>query len=257
MTDVAGLRGLEGMPVLLTGGASGIGRAIALRLGEEGAFVGVLDLDASGGDESASAIRSAGGSAFSTAVDITDYAAVERAAEDFAEKAAEIRGLVNCAGWDVAANFLDTGPELWRKVIDINLMGPLNVTKLVLARKAEAGAGRIVSIASDAVRVGSSGESVYAACKGGIISFSKSVAREMAKSGITLNVVSPGPTDTPLFANFDASGKLAAALTRAIPMRRLAQPDDFPGIVAFLLSDDAGFITGQTISVSGGLTRHG
>ncbi len=164
---------------------------------------------------------------------------------------------MNCAGWDVAANFLDTEPELWRKLIDINLLGPLNVTRLVLARMAEAGAGRIVSIASDAGRVGSSGESVYAACKGGIISFSKSVAREMAKSGITLNVVSPGPTDTPLFANFDASGKLAAALTRAIPMRRLAQPDDFPGIVAFLLSDDAGFITGQTISVSGGLTMHG
>jgi 2-hydroxycyclohexanecarboxyl-CoA dehydrogenase len=254
---MAGLRGLQGTPVLLTGGASGIGRAIALRLGAEGAQVGVLDLDAEGGKATADAILGAGGTASAFSVDITDYAAVERAVEDFAAGAGEVRGLVNCAGWDVAANFLDTGPELWRKVIDINLMGPLNVTKLVLARMAEAGAGRIVSIASDAGRVGSSGESVYAACKGGIISFSKSVAREMAKSGITLNVVSPGPTDTPLFASFDASGKLAAALTRAIPMRRLAQPDDFPGIVAFLLSDDAGFITGQTISVSGGLTMHG
>ncbi len=254
---MAGLRGLEGTPVLLTGGASGIGRAIALRLGAEGAQVGVLDLDAEGGKATADAILGSGGTASAFSVDITDYAAVERAVEDFAAGAGELRGLVNCAGWDVAANFLDTGPELWRKVIDINLMGPLNVTKVVLARMAEAGAGRIVSIASDAGRVGSSGESVYAACKGGIISFSKSVAREMAKSGITLNVVSPGPTDTPLFASFDATGKLAAALTRAIPMRRLAQPDDFPGIVAFLLSDDAGFITGQTISVSGGLTMHG
>ena len=134
---------------------------------------------------------------------------------------------------------------------------PLNVTKVVLSRMALAEAGRIVSIASDAGRVGSSGESVYAACKGGIVAFSKSVAREMARRGISLNVVSPGPTDTPLFADFDASGRLAKALERAIPMGRLARPDDFPGLVAFLLSDDAAFITGQTISVSGGLTMHG
>jgi 2-hydroxycyclohexanecarboxyl-CoA dehydrogenase len=121
----------------------------------------------------------------------------------------------------------------------------------------ERGEGRIVSIASDAGRVGSSGESVYAACKGGIIAFSKSVAREVASQGITVNVVSPGPSDTPLFADFDKSGKLAKALERAIPMRRLGQPGDYPGIVAFLISDDASFITGQTISVSGGLTMHG
>lgn len=251
---MAGLAGLEGTPVLLTGGASGIGRAIALRLGDEGCRLGVLDRDAAGAKATAEAI---GDAARAYAVDITDYAAVEAAAAAFEEWAGGIRGLVNCAGWDVAADFLDTDPELWRKLIAVNLLGPLNVTKVVLSRMAAAGAGRIVSIASDAGRVGSSGESVYAACKAGIIGFSKSVAREMARSGIVLNVVSPGPTDTPLFANFDASGKLAAALERAIPMRRLARPDDFPGIVAFLLSDDARFITGQTISVSGGLTMHG
>ncbi len=155
---MAGLRGLQGTPVLLTGGASGIGRAIALRLGAEGAQVGVLDLDAQGGKATADAILGAGGTASAFAVNITDYAAVERAVEDFAASAGEVRGLVNCAGWDVAANFLDTEPELWRKLIDINLVGPLNVTKVVLARMAEAGAGRIVSIASDAGRVGSSGE---------------------------------------------------------------------------------------------------
>jgi 2-hydroxycyclohexanecarboxyl-CoA dehydrogenase len=114
-----------------------------------------------------------------------------------------------------------------------------------------------VSIASDAGRVGSSGESVYAACKGGVVAFGKSIAREVARQGITVNCVSPGPSDTPLFANFDPSGKLAKALERAIPMRRLGQPEDYPGIVALLLSDDAAFITGQTISVSGGLTMHG
>jgi len=251
------MQDIEGKVAVVTGGASGIGRAIALRLGLEGARVGVLDLDGEGAKATIQAIEAAGGHGSAFALDITDYAAVERAVDDFAAQAGAIRGLVNCAGWDVAGNFLDTEPDIWRKVIEINLLGPLNVTKVVLARMAQDGAGRIVSIASDAGRVGSSGESVYAACKGGIVSFSKSVAREMARAGITLNVVSPGPTDTPLFANFDESGKLAAALARAIPMRRLAVPDDFPGIVAFLLSDDAAFITGQTISVSGGLTMHG
>ena len=257
MRGVAGLRGLEGAPVLLTGGASGIGRAIALRLGEEGARVGILDLDAGGGEAVGQVIRGAGGSAWSNGVDITDLAAVERVVADFTAAAGAVRGLVNCAGWDVAASFLDTQPDFWRKLIDINLVGVLNVTRAVLSRMVAHGAGRIVTIASDAGRVGSSGEAVYAACKGGVIAFSKSVAREMAAAGITLNVVSPGPTDTPLFARFDASGRLAKALERAIPMRRLGRPDDFPGIVAFLLSDDAGFITGQTISVSGGLTMHG
>ena len=254
---MAGLRGLDGSPVILTGGASGIGRATALRLADEGARVGVLDLDGEGTAETLTEIEAAGGSGAAYPVDITRLADVEAAVDDFARRFDTPRGLVNCAGWDHAANFLDTDPELWRKVIDINLVGPLNVTRVVLARMHEAGFGRIVSIASDAGRVGSSGESVYAACKGGIVAFSKSVAREMAKQGITLNVVSPGPTDTPLFADFDQSGKLAPALARAIPMRRLAQPDDFPGAIAFLLSDDAAFITGQTLSISGGLTMHG
>jgi 2-hydroxycyclohexanecarboxyl-CoA dehydrogenase len=252
-----GLVGLSGCNTLITGAASGIGRATALRLGEEGAPVGILDLDGDGAESTADAIRQAGGRATAYVVDITDLPAVERAVAAFEENVGPVRGLVNNAGWDLAASFLDTDPEQWRKVIDINLYGPLNVTRSVLSRMVERGAGRIVSIASDAGRVGSSGESVYAACKGGIIAFSKSVAREVAQQGITLNVVSPGPSDTPLFASFDPTGKLARALERAIPMRRLGRPDDYPGIIAFLLSDDAAFITGQTISVSGGLTMHG
>ena len=254
--SMRGLQGIEGMSILLTGGGSGIGRAVCIRLGGEGARVGILDRDAAGADATAALVREAGGQAEVHAVDITHGAAVEAAVRAFAE-GNEIGGLVNCAGWDHADDFLATGPDLWRKIIDINLMGPLHVTRAVLGRMVEAGAGRVVSIASDAGRVGSSGESVYAACKGGIISFTKSVAREVAKTGITLNVVSPGPTDTPLFADFDASGKLAPALARAIPMRRLGQPDDYPGLIAFLLSEEARFITGQTISVSGGLTMHG
>jgi 2-hydroxycyclohexanecarboxyl-CoA dehydrogenase len=252
-----GLRGLEGSIIVITGAASGIGRATALRLGEEGATVAIFDLDGEGAARTVSEIEAAGGSARAFELDITDAAAVEAAIAQVEDETGAIVGLVNNAGWDVAKSFLETDLDLWRKVIEINLVGPLIVTKAVLTRMSERSRGRVVSIASDAGRVGSSGESVYAACKGGIISFSKSVARELAKSGVTLNVVSPGPTDTPLFANFDVTGKLAKALERAIPMGRLGDPSDYPGIIAFLLSDDAGFITGQTVSVSGGLTMHG
>lgn len=254
---MAGFRGLEGRAVLVTGAGSGIGRAIAERLGAEGAVVGILDRDAAGGEETAARLRAAGSTGHVFEVDITDAAAVKLAVAAFADRAGGIHGLVNNAGWDVAKPFLETDAALWRKVVDINLMGPLHVTHAVLGHMVAAGSGRVVSIASDAGRVGSSGEAVYAACKGGIVAFSKSVARELARQGITLNVVSPGPTDTPLFASFDPDGGLAKALERSIPMRRLGQPDDYPGIVAFLLSDDAGYITGQTLSVSGGLSMHG
>jgi 2-hydroxycyclohexanecarboxyl-CoA dehydrogenase len=248
---------LVGRNVLVTGAASGIAKAIALRLGEERAVVGALDRDEAGAKQTVAEIASAGGRAFVYAADITDGDAVERAVDAFERDAGAIGGLVNGAGWDLAANFLDTTPDDWRKVIDINLYGPLHVTRAVLRRMVATGAGRIVSLSSDAGRVGSSGEAVYAACKGGITAFSKSIAREHASAGISINVVAPGPTDTPLFARFDPSGKLAGALQRAIPMRRLAQPADYPGLVAFLHSDEAAFITGQTISVSGGLTMHG
>ena len=254
---MAGLPGLRDAPVVITGAASGIGRATALRLGEEGAAVAILDLDGPGAAAVADEISGAGGRAAAFTVDITDEEAVEEAVGQVESQLGAIHGLVNNAGWDVARSFLETDSHLWRKVIEINLLGPLTVTRSVLSRMNERGRGRVVSIASDAGRVGSSGESVYAACKGGIISFSKSVARELARTGITLNVVSPGPTDTPLFASFDETGKLAKALERAIPMGRLGRPDDYPGVIAFLLSDDAAFITGQTISVSGGLTMHG
>ena len=254
---MAGLRGLKGSTIIVTGAASGIGRATATRLAEEGAIVAIFDLDSDGGSQAAQEIEKQAGQARAFAVDITQQNSVEAAVETVEREIGAIDGLVNNAGWDVARNFLETDLALWRKVIEINLVGPLIVSKAVLSRMQERGRGRVVSIASDAGRVGSSGEAVYAACKGGIISFSKSVARELARTGITLNIVAPGPTDTPLFANFDETGKLAKALERAIPMGRLGQPGDFPGIIAFLLSDDAAFITGQTISISGGLTMHG
>jgi 2-hydroxycyclohexanecarboxyl-CoA dehydrogenase len=252
-----GLRGLHGRGVVLTGGANGIGRAIAGRLAAEGMAVAILDQDGAGAARAAAEIGAAGGVAHGLPVDIADGAAVEEAVMRCEELLPGLDALVNNAGFDRAAPFLESDPALWRRLIDVNLYGPLHVTHAVLGRMAARGRGRVVSLASDAGRVGSSGEAVYAACKGGVVAFSKSVAREMARSGITLNVVSPGPSDTALFRDFDPTGRLAAALERAIPMRRLGAPGDFPGIVAFLLSDDAAFITGQVISVSGGLTMHG
>ncbi len=254
---MAGFRGLRGRRTLVTGAASGIGLATVKRLAEEGAVIGVLDLDAEGAEKAVGELRARGAEAFCLPTDIVDPLAVSAAVASFEAEAGPIEALINNAGWDVAGDFAESDPAIWKKVIDINLYGPLNVTRAVLPGMIERRSGRVVSLASDAGRVGSSGESVYAACKGGIISFSKSVAREVARHGITLNVVSPGPSDTPLFARFDESGKLAAALERAIPMRRLGRPEDYPGIIAFLISDDASFITGQTVSVSGGLTMHG
>lgn len=251
------MRGLEDRPVVVTGGASGIGRAIARRLGAEGAQVGILDLNRAGAEEVAGHIRNEGGRGHGFGVDITDYGAVADALGAFESAAGPLFGLVNNAGWDEARPFIDTGPDLWKKVVDINLYGPINVSHIALCGMAERGEGRLVTIASDAGRVGSSGEAVYSAAKGGMAAFMKTLAREHARAGLTFNTVCPGPTDTPLLDSFDPDGGLKSALERAIPMRRLGQPDDYPGIVTFFLSDDAAFITGQTISVSGGLSMHG
>ncbi|MAU62681.1 SDR family NAD(P)-dependent oxidoreductase [Parvibaculum sp.] len=253
------MRGLDQKPVIVTGGASGIGKAIGLRLGEESARVAIFDMNEKGAEAAAAEIRQKGGEAWAYKVDITDYAAVARAVDAFEKAAGQVYGLVNNAGWDEAKPFIQTEPDFWKKVIDINLYGPLNLTHVVARRLAEQGAGRVVSISSDAGRVGSSGEAVYSAAKGGVIAFMKTMAREFARKGVTFNTICPGPTDTPLLASVDVSGggRLTEALTKAIPMRRLAQPDDYPGMVAFFLSDDASFITGQTISVSGGLSMHG
>ncbi len=255
------MRGLKDKVVIVTGAASGIGQAIALRFGTEGALVAVFDINQAGAAETAAAIVAAGGQAHHTHVDVTDRASVEAGVDALESTAGRIDVLVNNVGWDIPVAFVETDRPFWDKVIAINLYGPLNMHHVVLPRMMARKAGRIVNIASDAGRVGSSGEAVYSACKGGIIAFTKTIAREAARAGINVNCVCPGPTDTPLFEAFKAhsadGAKIAEGLARAIPFRRLGQPDDYPGIVAFLASDDAAYITGQVISVSGGLTMNG
>lgn len=253
------MRGLSGKRAVVTGGGSGIGRAICQRFGEEGASVVIFDVNLSGAEETATLVKKAGGNATAYKVDITDRTEVEKVVKTV-EATGPIDILVNNAGWDKIVPFIHSDEDLWKKVIDINLYGPIYMHHAILPGMTKQGAGRVINISSDAGRVGSSGEAVYSACKGGIISFTKTVARETASKGVQLNVVCPGPTDTPLFASVaegDSGEKIAEGLKRAIPMKRLAIPDDFPGIVCFLASEDAGFITGQTISVSGGLTMHG
>lgn len=255
------MRGLEGKNVVVTGGGGAIGREICRRFAGYGARVAVLDLDVGAATRVADEIRRPGGRAEPVAVDIADHAAVRRAIAAVEAELGPTDILVNNAGWDRFVNFLDSTPELWDKIVDINLRGPINLHHAVLPGMKERRSGRVVNIASDAGRVGSSGEAVYSACKGGIIAFTKTVARELARSGVTLNCVCPGPTDTPLLQSFLGEGaggeKIRAALIGAIPMKRVGRPDDIPGAVCFLASDDAAFITGQTISVSGGLTMHG
>jgi 2-hydroxycyclohexanecarboxyl-CoA dehydrogenase len=256
------MRGLADKSAIVTGAGSGIGRAIALRLGAEGVFVGVFDINANGASETVAAIERAGGKAIAVTCDITDYSAVTTAVSHF--ESATGRGtdiLVNNAGWDTPMPFLKTDEAFWKKVTAINWFGPLHVTHAVAQGMAARKAGRIVNIASDAGRVGSSGEVVYSGCKGATIAFGKALARELARSNVTINTVCPGPTDTPAMDAFVGTGeagqKIRDAMVRGVPLGRIGVPDDYPGIVAFLASDDAAFITGQTISVSGGLSMHG
>ncbi len=255
------MRGLEGKAAIVTGGGGGIGGAICRRLAEAGAKVGVFDLALEAAGRTVDAIASGGGTAKAFQVDITDHAAVTRAVEAFERDIGPTDVLVNNAGWDKFAYFLATEPDLWRKILAINLEGPLNLHHAVLKGMQARRSGRVVNIASDAGRVGSSMEAVYSSAKGGIIAFTKTMAREMARAGVTLNVVCPGPTETPLLHALTGSGdqgaKVHEALKRAVPLGRLGQPDDIAGIVAFLACDEAAYITGQVISVSGGLTMHG
>jgi len=256
------MRGLAGKTAIVTGAGSGIGRAIATRLAAEGCVGGVFDINEAGAAETVGAIEAAGGKALAVKGDITDYAAVTAAVASFEQQAgAGTDILVNNAGWDTPMPFLKTEPAFWQKVTAINWFGPLHMTHAVAQGMAARKSGRIVQIASDAGRVGSSGEVVYSGCKGATIAFSKALARELARANVTINTVCPGPTDTPAMTAFVGTGeagqKIRDAMVKGVPLGRIGQPDDYPGLVAFLASDDAAFMTGQTISVSGGLSMHG
>jgi 2-hydroxycyclohexanecarboxyl-CoA dehydrogenase len=228
---------------------------------EEGAAVAVLDRDVEAASRVAEAIAGDGGRAIAVGADITERASVDAAVERVTSELGPIDVLVNNAGWDLFVPFLDTAPDDWSRLIDINLVGALHMHHAVLPGMVERGSGRVVNVASDAARVGSSGEAVYSACKAGLVAFSKTLAREHARHGITFNVVCPGPTDTPLLATVtDAAAnpeKLREAFRRAIPMGRLGEPDDLVAAITFFASPGAGFVTGQVVSVSGGLTMSG
>ncbi|MDE0852835.1 MAG: glucose 1-dehydrogenase [Nevskia sp.] len=255
------MRDVKDKVAIVTGAAGGIGRSICTRFVDEGIRLVAADVNAAALAELATQLRDRGGQVLPLAFDITDFEAASGAIARAVEHFGRLDILVNNAGWDVAKPFLETEPALWDKIISINLRGPLNLHKIVLPHLIAAGGGKVINIASDAGRVGSSGESVYAACKGGLISFSKTIARECAREGVRVNVVCPGPTDTALLRSFAGEGeygqKLYDKLKKAIPLKRLGHPDDLPGVITFLSSSDADFITGQVISVSGGLTMHG
>jgi 2-hydroxycyclohexanecarboxyl-CoA dehydrogenase len=241
------MRGLENKVAVVTGGARGIGEAICRRLEEAGARVAVFDILAEGPD--------------AWRLDITDHAAVQAAVADVEARIGPIDVLVNNAGLNRPGPFVSTQPPDWRLMIENNYIGPLNLHHAVAPGMAQRGAGRIVNIASDAGRVGAPGEAVYSGCKGAVIAFSKTLAKELGPAGVTVNVVCPGPTETQLLRDVTGEGERAAQfdqrVVRATPLGRLGQPQDVAGAVCFLASDEAAFITGQVISVSGGLTTAG
>ena len=247
--------------VIVTGGGGGIGGASCRRFAAEGAKVAVFDLNLEAAEAVAAGIRAEGGQAQALRCDITDRGQVDAAVAQAEAAFGPVDVLVNNAGWDVFKPFTKTEPAQWDRLIAINLTGALHLHHAVLPGMAARKKGRIVNIASDAARVGSSGEAVYAACKGGLVAFSKTIAREHARHGITVNVVCPGPTDTALFADYKQGAgnpdKLMEAFTRSIPLGRIGQPDDLPGAILFFASDDAAYVTGQVLSVSGGLTMNG
>jgi 2-hydroxycyclohexanecarboxyl-CoA dehydrogenase len=245
----------DDLVAVVTGAASGIGQATALRIAELGGIVAAADINVAAAETVAEAARRDGLRVTAHAVDVTDPLSVGELAEVVVATLGAPTVVVNTAGWDLIESFLDNTPEYWDRIVGLNLMGPIRVTRAFLDPMIAAGGGAVVNVASDAGRVGSTGETVYSGAKGGVIAFTKSLAREMARHAIRVNCVCPGPTDTPLFRSQPV--KMQEALTRAIPMRRLAQPSEVADAITYLASTRASFITGQVLSVSGGLTMAG
>lgn len=250
-----------GKTIVITGGGGGIGGATARRFAAKGGQVAVCDRDLAAAERTVAQITAAGGAARAYACDITDRASVEQSVAAVETELGPIAVLVNNAGWDVFKPFLQTTAEDWQRLIAINLVGAFNMHHVVLPLMVARKAGRVVNIASDAARVGSSGEAVYAACKAGLVALTKTLAREHARDGITFNVVCPGPTQTALFEDYKRGAgnpeKLAEAFRRSIPLGRIGEPEDLPGAITFFASDAASYVTGQVLSVSGGLSMVG
>ncbi|WP_349729487.1 SDR family NAD(P)-dependent oxidoreductase [Peribacillus frigoritolerans] len=239
----------------ITGAGSGIGREIAKKLAYRNFNIIVADINHKNAEETVSLIENSGFGARAVHCDVTKLESVKKAVEETVNHYHKIDILVNNAGWDKVEPFLKSDPSTWKRIIDINLLGQIHTCKEILPLMIENGYGKVVNIASDAARVGSSGEAVYSAAKGGVIAFTKTIAREMARHKLNINCIAPGPADTPLFQEIGSYNEgLAGALEKAIPFRRLAQPEDIASAVAYFVSEDAGYITGQTLSVNGGLT---
>jgi 2-hydroxycyclohexanecarboxyl-CoA dehydrogenase len=255
------MRGLKDKIAIVTGGGGGIGNVTCRRFAKEKAKIAVFDINDKAAIATAKAICDDGGEAQAYSVDLTDYVAVKEAVGKAESDLGPVGILVNNAGWDIFMPFLKTTPEHWDKLIAINLKGALNMLHATLPGMVEREQGRVVTVSSDSGRVGSSGEAVYSACKAGLVALSKTLAREHSRHGITFNVVCPGLTDTAMFGEFLKGAKdpdkLREAFRRAIPIGRIGDPEDLPGAICFLASDDAAYITGQVLSVSGGLTMNG
>lgn len=238
----------------ITGSGRGMGREMALTFVKKGYRIIVTDINEANANETAALIREAGGEAFATVCDVTKLESVEAAVNAATAHYGQIDVLVNNAGWDKIEPFLQSEPSTWETIMNINLMGQIHTCKTILPLMIDQRYGKVINIASDSGRVGSSGEAVYSAAKGGVIALTKTLAREMARHKINVNVIAPGPADTPLFKEIgEYNPGITEALIKAIPFRRLAQPQDIANAVAFLASDDAEYITGQTLSVNGGL----
>jgi 2-hydroxycyclohexanecarboxyl-CoA dehydrogenase len=242
---------LEQRVAVVTGAAGGIGSAIVRALHEKGAAVAAWDLDVGKAKAGLEGLASS----CAVEVDITSRESVAAACATTRDRLGPVDILVNNAGIDKIERFLDSEEATWERIVAVNFLGTVRCCHLIVPAMVERGRGRVVCVASDAGRVGSSGEVVYSGTKGGVIAFAKALAREVASAGVTVNTICPGPTNTPLLDQVAvASPRLYDGLAKAIPMRRIAQPDDIAPAVAFLASEDAAYITGQTLSVSGGLT---
>lgn len=247
--------GPAGRIAIVTGGASGIGEAVCRRLAAEGATIAIVDRDRAAAEETAKSLPSA----VAFAGDVGDYERMKEITDSIEGELGPVSVLVNNAGWDRVQPFLASRPALWADLVRINLMGVLNLTHTVAGRMAERGSGHIVNVASDAGRVGSSGEAVYSACKGGTIAFTKSMAREVARHGVAVNCVCPGPTATPLLDEIkqnEKAAKVMDAIVRSTPTRRATAPHEVADLIAYFAGCPAQ-LTGQVVSVSGGLTMAG